>query len=88
MKFVKVQIYVTSIDKKSVCFDDLKRSSNPFIIINIDQIVSLHQKKTWGFCEDEHLYPYRILEMANGTLHWLVLESGNMLEKLLIERDN
>lgn len=88
MKFVKVQTYVTSIDKKSVCFDDLKRSLKPFIIINIDQIVSLHQKETWGFCEDEHLYPYRILEMANGTYHWLVLESGNMLEKLLIERDN
>ena len=83
--FVKVNVYASEKYENKVCFSDIKNSLKHSIIININHIASLYPKETWGFCENEHLYPYRILDMADGTRHYLVLESGNILEELLID---
>ena len=78
--FTRVQIYC----KSKCCFDDIQKSSRPFIVINTDQISSIDPKTDWGFCEGHRDYPYRVLNMYNGDKYLCVLESANELEELLL----
>ena len=44
--FTQVQIYCKY---DGCCFDDIKKSSKPFITININEISTLGYKEDWGF---------------------------------------
>ena len=82
--FTKVQIYT---NKKSPCFSDIRESRMPFVLINVDDVSSLGPRDTWGFCEGNSNYPYRVLVMKNGDKFICVLESANSLEKLLLQQE-
>ena len=79
--FTKVQVYCK---KKDCCFDDIKNSRKPYVLINTDQICSLGPKTDWGFCTGHSDYPFRVLDMKNGDTFLLVLESAKELEELLL----
>ena len=79
--FTKVQVFCK---KNDCCFDKIKNSSKPYVLINTDQICSLGQKTDWGFCTEYRDYPFRVLDMKNGDTFLVVLESANELEKLLL----
>ena len=83
-QFVKVQIYCKG---NHCCFDDIKKSSKPYITINTSEISSIEPKHDWGFCENYWKYPYRKLKMNNGDVYLCVLESANELEKILLGED-
>ena len=81
-RFLKVQIYcdfTTGAD-----FSNIRDSSKPEILINVDHIVSLGEKTDWGFCDGHSKYPYRILRMVDGRSYLCVLESANFLEACLL----
>ena len=78
--FVKIEIYCKG---NKFCFDDIRTSAKPNIIINIDAISSLGSETDFGFCDEYWKYPYRVLTMQNGDMYICTLESGNELEKIL-----
>ncbi len=79
--FTKVQIYCRA---EKCCFNTIKESKKPTIVINTSQISSLEEETDWGFCENYWDYPYRILRMSNGNEYLCVLESANKLEEILL----
>lgn len=83
-QFVKVRIYCQG---NRCCFDDIQKSSKPYITINTSEISSIEPKTDWGFCENYWKYPYRELKMNNGDVYLCVLESANELEKILLGED-
>jgi len=79
--FTEIQVYCK---KQNCCFDDIKNSKRPKYIINTEHISSHGPKETWGFCDDNEKYPYRILKMTNNDKFYCMLEDGDNLEKLLL----
>ena len=84
MSFAKVQVYCKA---NNCCFDDIKNSRKPFIIINMDEISSIEPQVDWGFCEGHSKYPFRKLKMHNGDAFLCVLDSVNELEKKLLKEE-
>lgn len=78
--FTKIQVYC---EGENCCFDRIKNSIKPNILINTDQISSIGPKTDWGFCQEHEKYPFRRLVMANGREFICVLESAEQLEMLL-----
>jgi len=81
--FTKVQIYSEKIE---CCFDDVRKSKKPEILINTEQIISLDQTTDWGFCEGHEKYPFRVLNMTGGKSYLCVAESANELERTLLKQ--
>ena len=81
--FTQVQIYCKC---DECCFDDIKKSSKPFITININEISTLGYIEDCGFCDRYWEYPYRKLKMHNGDTYLCVLESADELDKKLLEK--
>ena len=82
--FTQVQIYCKY---DGCCFDDIQKSSKPFITININEISTLGYKEDWGFCNKYWKYPYRKLKMNNGDTYLCVIESADELDKKLLENN-
>ena len=82
--FFKIQIYKLANPTERVCFDDIKSSHKPYVTINADNIVSIKQAECWGFCVGNKNYPYRIINMIDGTTIYCLEESANDLEKQLL----
>lgn len=81
--FTKVQIYS---DRVECCFDDIRKSKKPEILINTEQIISLDPTTDWGFCEGHEDYPFRVLNMTGGKSYLCVAESANELERTLLKQ--
>ena len=82
-RFIKIQIY----HRGEACFDDIENSTMPTIVINIDNISALEERRTWGFCAGHSKYPFRVLRMKNDDYYYVPLDNANELEKLLIKED-
>lgn len=81
--FVKIKVYC---EGNECCFNDIRTSDKPNIIININAISSLGPETDWGFCDECNEYPFRILTMQNGDKYLCTVESGNELEKILLTK--
>lgn len=82
--FIKIQIYKLSNPSEVVCFDDIKSSHKPYLTINVDNIVTITQAECWGFCVGNENYPYRKINMIDGTSIYCPEQSANNLENILI----
>ena len=82
--FIKVQIYG---ELNKCCFDDIRKSKKPEILINTEQITSLGPTVDWSYCEGHEEYPYRVLNMTDGKGYICVAESANELERALLKQN-
>ena len=82
--FCKLHIYCKA---NKCCFDDIKESKKPTIIININSIVSLEETTDWGFCDNYWKYKYRKLTMNNSDSYLVPADEGDKLEKILLENN-
>lgn len=80
-KFIEIQIYCSA---NKCCFEDIRKSKKPTIVINTDCVSSLSEKQDWGFCDRYWAYPYRKLTMNNGDSYLVPLEEGDKIKQTLL----
>lgn len=82
-RFIKISYYCHA--KSGCCFDDIKKSRKPSVVLNIEHIVALGPMEYWGFCEGNEKYPFRRLSLDDGDLYFIPIDTADILEKSLFE---
>lgn len=78
-QFIKIRAYCQA----NCCFDDIKTSSCPAYIVNIQEIAYLGPRETFGYITGHWNYPFHRLSFSNGKCYLITPESAEKLIKEL-----
>lgn len=84
-KFVKVRIYCKG---DRACFDNIRRSNGPSIVINIDAISTINENAQRWFCDYDASYLYGELRLVNGEYYLLPIAAAKNLALIVLSDKN